>query len=322
MDIPLNPLRIMMKILEYNDVDPLQVLNLTLLALDFPFTPELAAHIRRTDPRPFPCFTINAVEGEQVLGQLGIFRLPMITTEKREDVGGVWAVSTHPHHARRGIASALLEEAHSRMRAAGLRFSTLGTRRSGVAYRLYQTHGYMDMNVWGKALARWETAHQPTRFRAQPATEEGFDFVEKLFEDLAGDYLGFAWRHQPYFRLRDKVKLDDIWIVWENRKPVGYIFAHKEGPLLKLDIQVLRMDINGTEVIAAVASRLKTSYVQVTMSRPSDIANFKRAGWQVACPAWNAFMVKPLYPDLTSEDARRLFDIGTDRFLISWLDVT
>jgi hypothetical protein len=33
-----------MKILEYNDVDPLQVLHLTLLALDFPFTPERAAH--------------------------------------------------------------------------------------------------------------------------------------------------------------------------------------------------------------------------------------------------------------------------------------
>jgi hypothetical protein len=43
-----------MKILEYNDVDPLQVLNLTLLALDFPLTPEHAAHIRRTDPRLFP----------------------------------------------------------------------------------------------------------------------------------------------------------------------------------------------------------------------------------------------------------------------------
>ena len=51
-----------MKILEYNDVDPLQVLNFTMLALDFPFTPEHAMHIRRTDPRPFPCLTVNAVE--------------------------------------------------------------------------------------------------------------------------------------------------------------------------------------------------------------------------------------------------------------------
>lgn len=311
-----------MEIIEYNDVDPLQVLHLTLLALNFPFTPELAAHMRRTDPRPFPCFTVNAVEDDLVLGQAGVFRLPMISTEGREDVGGVWAVSTHPRHTGRGVASALLEEAHRRMRAAGLRFSTLGTSRSGVAYRLYQKHGYADMNVWAAALARWEMAHQPTRLRAQSAGEEGFDFVETIYQNLAKEYLGFAWRHQPFVRLRDKVKLDDIWIIWENREPVGYVFAYKENLLLKLDIQILRTDIHAVEAVAAVASKLKTSYVRVTLSRPSDIADFQCAGWQVAHPNWEAFMVKPLLPEATDDDARRLFGIGTDRFLISWLDVT
>jgi GNAT superfamily N-acetyltransferase len=314
-----------MKILEYNDVDPLQVLNLTLLALDFPFTPELAAHMRRTDPRPFPCFTVNAVEDDMVLGQVGVFRLPMISTEGREDVGGVWAVSTHPLHAGRGVASALLEEAHTRMRDAGLRFSTLGTSRSGRAYRLYQKHGYVDMNVWAAALTRWEVAHQPTRLRAeraQPVGEGGYDFVETIYDRLAKEYLGFAWRHQPFVRLRDKVKLDDIWILWENREPVGYIFARQENLMLKLDIQILRADVHAIEAAAAVAAKVKTSYVSATLSRPSDIADFQRAGWQVAHPNWEAFMVKPLLPELTANDARRLFGVGTDRFLISWLDVT
>lgn len=313
---------IRMKILEYSNVDPLQVLNLTLLALDFPFTPERAAHIRRADLRPFPCFTVNVVDEDVLLGQAGVFRLPMISTEGREDVGGVWAVSTHPLHAGRGVASALLEEAHTRMRDAGLRFSTLGTNRSGAAYRLYQKHGYVDMNVWATALTRWETAHQPTRLRAQPAGPEGFDFVEKIFENLAKGYFGFAWRHSPFFRLRDKVELDDIWIILENREPVGYVFTHKEDLILKIDIQVLRKDISAVEAAAAVASKLRTSYAQVSLSRPSDISSFQRMGWQVAHPNWEAFMVKPLLPELTADDARRLFGIGTDRFLVSWLDVT
>ena len=76
------------------------------------------------------------------------------------------------------------------------------------------------------------------------------------------------------------------------------------------------------EVVATLASKLKTSYVQVIMSRLSDIASFQRAGWQVAHPTWNAFMVKPLLPELIVDDARRLFGIGTDRFLISGLDTT
>jgi GNAT superfamily N-acetyltransferase len=171
-----------MKILDYDEVNPLQVLHLTMLALDFPLTPEHAAHIRHTDPRPFPCFTVNAVEDDVVLGQVGVFQLPMISTEGREDVGGVWAVSTHPNHAGRGIASALLDEAHTRMRDAGLRFSTLGTDRSRVSYRLYQRHGYIDMNVWATALTRWETAHQPTHLRARPPGSEGYDFVENYLQ--------------------------------------------------------------------------------------------------------------------------------------------
>ena len=240
----------------------------------------------------------------------------------REDVGGVWAVSTHPLHSGRGVASALLEEAHIRMRDAGLRFSTLGTDRFRTSYRLYQKHGYVDMNIWATAFARWEMAHQPTRLRTQPAGEDGFDFVEKIFETLAGDYLGFAWRHRPFTHLCDKVNLENIWFVWENREPVGYVFASKENLLLKINIQLLRRDIDASEAVAAVTSNLQASYVQVTMSRPSDIASLRVAGWQMAHPNWSAFMLKPLTPDVTVDDARRLFGIGTDRFLISWLDTT
>ena len=92
--------------------------------------------------------------------------------------------------------------------------------------------------------------------------------------------------------------------------------------MVLINIQLLRMDINATEAIAAIVPELNAPYVQVSMSRPSDIDRLRRSGWQVAHPDWGAFMVKPLLPDLTAEDARHLFGIGTDRFLISWLDTT
>ena len=145
-----------MKILEYDEVNALDVFQLNLLALGFALSPEHATHIRRTDPRPFPFLALYAVEDERVIGQVGVFRLPMVTTEGREDVGGVWAVSTHPEYAGRGIASRLLDEAHSCMREAGLRFSTLGTDRFRVAYKLYQQLGYVDTQVLGYGVCRQE----------------------------------------------------------------------------------------------------------------------------------------------------------------------
>jgi hypothetical protein len=92
--------------------------------------------------------------------------------------------------------------------------------------------------------------------------------------------------------------------------------------LLNISIQILRVDIDALEAVAALVSNLKASYVRVTMNRPSDITGFQRAGWQTTHPTWDTFMVKPLLPELTVDEAQRLFGIGTDRFLISWLDTT
>jgi len=311
-----------MNILEYNQVDPLQVLQLNLLALEFPLTLEHVTHIQRSDPRPFPFFAIYAVEDDKVLGQVGVFRLPMVSAEGREDVGGIWAVSTHPQHSGRGIASGLLEEAHARMRQAGLRFSTLGTNRYRIAYRLYQQHGYEDMQVLATALARWETAHQPTRLRARPPGTEGFDLVDRIFEKVANNYLGFAWRHTPFAPLRDKVNIGDVWVLWENNRPVGYAISQRNKSILNISSLLLPRDVDVTEAVAAVVNEIKAPYVKVKISRPIEIASLRHAGFKVAQPTWGGFMLKPIAPDVTIDDARRLFRIGTDGFLISWLDVT
>ena len=97
-----------MKILEYDQVDALGVFQVTMLASGFPLTPEHAAHLRRTDPRPLPCLSLCAVQDGVVIGHVGISGLPMLTSEGREDVGGIWAVSTHPQYTGRGVAYLLL----------------------------------------------------------------------------------------------------------------------------------------------------------------------------------------------------------------------
>ena len=245
----------------------------------------------------------------------------MISTEGREDVGGVWAVSTHPGHAGTGVASVLLEEAHARMRHAGLRFSSLGTNRYRTAYRLYLQHGYVETNVWATAMAKWETAHQPTRLRAQPPGPEGYHFLEEIFSDLAMDYLGFAWRHIPFARLR-LVRPQDIWIVWENSQPVGYALIQADQTFLTITNLALNIGVDAVEAVSAITANIKSDYVKVKISRPSEMESLRRAGYHVAHPDWDAFMVKPLLPEVTAEEAVRLFGIGTDRFLISWLDTT
>jgi hypothetical protein len=206
------------------------------------------------------------------------------------------------------------------MRQAGLRFSMIGVDRRGVAHSYFQRRGYEETNVWATALARWETAHQPTRLRAISASPEGHDFVEQIYTTIAKEYLGFAWRHTPFERLR-QISLSDIWVLRENNSIVGYALVHAAPTLLSITDLLLRPGIDAAEAVAAVAAELKSADVQVKTSRPVQAASFRRAGYHVAQPTWDGFLVKPLVPGVTVESARQLFGIGTDRFLISELDV-
>jgi hypothetical protein len=169
--------------------------------------------------------------------------------------------------------------------------------------------------------ARWETGNQPTRLRAQQVGQEGYDFVEQVYADIAKDYLGFTWGYTPFDQLR-RVNLSDIWILRENNEVVGYTFAHSDQARLTVTNFLLQLDIDATEAIAAVAAELKSLYFQVKISRPVEITSFRYAGYHVAHPTWGGLMMKSLTPEVLIDNAKRHFGIGTDKFLISYLDVT
>ena len=46
--------------------------------------------------------------------------------------------------------------------------------------------------------------------------------------------------------------------------------------------------------VTAIAPKTRSAHVQVKITRPTEIANLRRAGNQVAQPTWGAFMEKPL----------------------------
>lgn len=309
-----------MEILTYDEIDLLQALEISLLASDFPLTPEYAAHLRQTDPRPFPFLRLYAVEEEKAVAQLGVICQVLVSKDGRETAGGIRGVGYFPDHKGRGAALLLMEEAHARMRDAGIRFSVLVSDRSQLDHCLYRNHGYQDMKVWGSDLARWETAHQPTRLRAGQMPSGGYDEVEALFEFFALGRLGYAWRHSPYTPLHDRVSLEDIWILWGNEQPAGYALTRMARSILHITDLVLAPGVSAAEAVAALTACLTSSYIQATVYRPSDIDSLQSAGYRVIRSTRRAFMIKSLIPEIDAEVARRLFGIGTDQFLISWLD--
>lgn len=315
----------MMRIVEYDDVDPLQVLQLNQLCLDFALTPELVSLIRRMDPRPFPCFALYALAGDAVVGQVGVFRLPVVSAAGAGEVGGVWAVSTHPEYQRQGIATQLLAAAHERMRDAGLRFSTLGTDRYLVAHALYGKEGYSDLYSPAMVTGRSELLHDRAEVCAEPAGVSRLDLADRLFERIAAGKLGFARRHTPFFSVlhaRRDLDAQNLWLLWRGNELIGYAAAMAKGSVLRVTNLLLTDGAAATVSVAALARAANTQYIFARLDQVDHIAAFREAGFRVANQGWATFMVKPLAPDATVTEFRQLYGPKEGRFLISCMDVT
>lgn len=314
-----------MRILEYGQVDPLEVLHLNMLCLGFQLTPERAEVIHLHDARAFPFFCLYAQVDNAVAGQVGVFRLPVVSTEGADEVGGVWAVCGHPAYTHQGIATRLLEEAHARMRAAGLRFSTLGTDRYRGAHRLYEKLGYQDVFSSPSMVARRESLPETSALRATPASNETLSLADQLFEQIASGSLGFARRHRPFFPFlerRDYLRSEDLWLIWRGNEAVGYALAFLSPPVLRIANLLLFDEVDPLAAVAAVTHQTGAAYIQATIDRLAHRDAFAKAGLLLARKTWGTFMVKPLVEELTVDDFRRLYGPGTDRFLISSMDIT
>lgn len=309
-----------MKILAYNDVDPMEVLQLNLLGRDAVFSPESVAALRRADPRVFPWLTLNALERGSVAGQVGAFRLPVVSTEGESQVGGVWGFVVRPDVRRREVCVALLEELHARMRAEGIRFSVVFIDPQSTGRRVFARHGYRELHSPGSAFARWQTAYQPTRLSAGLAGPAGYERVEFLFSEIAGESLGFSRRPAPFPPLR-AVNPGHLWMFGQAGEAAGYALAHTDRSVLKVSHLLLKAGVNVAEAVAALTANLRASFVHVEINHPTEYSDLQRGGYRLNRRANGILLICPLYPGLTVKDAQQLFGVTTGQFMFSRLDV-
>ncbi|MBK8905658.1 MAG: GNAT family N-acetyltransferase [Anaerolineaceae bacterium] len=317
-----------MKILEYDNVDPFAVLDLNLLCFRFALTPEVAKKIRRLDERAFPFLAIYAVDNGRVVGQTGVFRLPMMTSEGPEDVGGIWAMCTHPAYSRQGIGSLLISEAHNRMREARLRFAALGTSPHWVAHPFYLKHGYQNVTHFAAALApRALIENCGNAFTVTKATLEALPEADALFRRVALGKTGFARRHEDFLpkmvEIGDEIRLEDLRLLYQGNDLIGYAAVQTSDSLFKVDDILLLDEVDIVAAAAALLSESDAPFVQVTMNRySSHVARLQQAGFQVTATTLDVVMLSSLESNLDTPAMSPHFGLGTSQFMVSWMDVT
>lgn len=313
-----------MKILEYGQVDSLDILHLNLLGTGLALTRERAAEILLEDPRSFPFLGLYGLVDNVVAGQVGVLRLPVVSIQGADEVGGVWAVSNHPAYTSQEIIYSLLEEAHSRMRQAGLSFSSLVTNRYRNTYHSFERAGYRSLFTKASVIASRTLLPARSKLRVEKADSDRLALADTLFTQIARNYLGFARRHIPFFPLlqrRQYPGVEALWLFWEDDEPVGYATTSDSTNVLRIATLLLSDQIDPVPAVVALLDEIAASYVQLAIDHPGYLPVFLEAGFRVVDKAGETFMVKALQESMTADDFRHLYGLDSDRFLISCLDV-
>jgi ribosomal protein S18 acetylase RimI-like enzyme len=312
-----------MKIREYDEVDEQQVIDLNLGCFGWFLPPKRVKKLRKLDPRIPDYFALYAVEGDEILSQVGALTVDTQTTSGLEKLGYFWGVCTHPKAARQGLAGKLMEEAHLRMRAEGLRYSFLGTSSGFVAYNLYRKLGYMDFIRLGWTIKPFRP-NRTTNTEVTITSQFKKELMEDIFRQYSKGLLGFVHRPDNFSGVKKAWGWPPVnmnYVFEKNGKSIGYILANKEGKNIKVwELSCLKSrDIKGC--LESIEEKYKSNYISFEMFPGSFQAKaLERIGVKSKVNSWVSLMIKNL---IGKRSVRKLYDmygIGKDKFLISSMD--
>jgi GNAT superfamily N-acetyltransferase len=215
-----------------------------------PSNPERIDRIRFAG-RPFQEYeSLYAIDEGIPLSRVGWIRVPFRSSRSSQVVCGLADVVTRADAMRRGLATLLVEEAHRRARAQGLRWSFLWTRRSWGSHRAYEKIGYRDVYSPSVALhrtpARSEMSGPPSGWSVRAARTKDADLLEKLLSSSTHGRIGFLPRTKGWFEARFKLgwrRPSEFRIFTYRRRAVGYAqVAIDRSDLISRELVVTRSE--------------------------------------------------------------------------------
>ena len=296
-------------------LDPQRV-ALELAAFSGYVTRRTVGILRRRWPLLSDYVGLFALEEETVVGQLLIRRLPFRTAAGVERVAGIASVTTRFDAQRRGVARALVQEAHRREAAAGMRFALLWTNPSWYAHRLYEELGYRD--VWSSPSAvRLLPRRRPSPrgLTLRPATPSELGGLEALHAEVARDDTGFSPRLRGFLReghAAGYLDLEGLLVLRRRGERLGYAVVAKGHDLLRCG-EIVAPRAAMPAMLDALEARASHGVLALgnTPVRALD-AELRRRGYFVqGGQEWRALMAVALAGPLGPAELRE--ELGVDR---------
>lgn len=307
-----------MKIVTYDDVDPLAVYRLTSMAFGSGLTPSHVRRERRADPRCFEGYALYAVEDDRPLAQVIPFRMRVRLSTGIETIGCIGGVCSHPSVWGQGYARKTMDRAHDWFRSEDLRIAALTTSRNIRGFGIYRKMGYVDLGPFYRAYRTLPNHRpRPKGIRFRPARPTDLPQLQKFFQAYTLGLLGWTVRGLAEFRATmawGHHLLRTIRVVLRDRRPVGYFRIHADVGLVIREPILPRMnDFRAAIGLLEARSQTQVATADWITSR-KDRDRFASLGYEIEAPDPGTSMALSLHDDVADGDLLNAFGVSKGIF--------
>jgi ribosomal protein S18 acetylase RimI-like enzyme len=283
-------------------------------AFGWPFDPLEFEKTIKLDPRlRNGCVGFCAVNKGEVLGYVGVMDLATRTVDgKPEKVGGIYGVATLPGHTRRGICTALLNQAHKYFIERDYRFSFLTTSPTLAAYVLYEKLGYFDVTSFPGVYKLKEKTERRKTSEREKVSKLDFDRMLEIYDEYVKSRTGFVVRDKAYMKML--IKTHEIAAKECITTQKGYVIFKKDKKQARIRELIAQNRKEMNRLIGLVEEKAQSVVYGRAVLDPTLRQVYESRGFSALGTGHGVLMVKELTDDASFNEAYG------DRFYMSVLD--
>jgi len=316
-----------LRIATYDEIDPEQAMVIHQASFGQPMTPDRVKQIRQLDKRCSDYFGVYALDGDgQAISQVLVLHIETQTRSGREKVAGIAAVSTRPGHARRGLATALMQRVHELTYERGIRVSMLLTSASLVAHEMYVKLGYSTLGTFPlgyKRLGKNPPRDRGLHLRKFNVRDAGG--LDELFAFQTRGWLGFVHRPDGYMAMKvaiQQVPPEQIKVARAGDELVGYVRSEKVADCIKIYDLVGIDDSVRSTMLDEVECQSKAKWALCHPAIDPTIYRLcERRGYNMHKVGWGRVMATSIDASLNTNEIANMCGVDENRFVLHRMDM-
>ena len=243
-----------------------------------------------------------AVEDGQIIGFVGIMHVPTRGIDGPEMVGGIFVAVTDPSVGKKGICTALMDEAHTYFRGLGYRLCFLSTTRTNIAHNFYSKKGYLEVEALNKFPSVFKRVSLSKRMKLgnEQIRCPSAEHVSRVFSEFTMDRTGFVIRTPDFVSFQEwKGDFDPVISVANDG---GYALVNDHhGPLEITEITGLDFETQD-QLLEILEMRAKGTIVDPWVADKRLLEVYKKRNYTTYSDHYIVVMAKALESGVTVEN--------------------